>query len=60
MKNKDIREYAKEKNIKLWRIADKLKVADTSFSRMLRKELSDKMKGNIYTIIDELEKEKED
>lgn len=56
MCNKDIRELANQNHIRLWQIADKLQVADTTFSRMLRKELSDDKKQQIKTIIEELSK----
>lgn len=54
MKNIDIREYAKEKGVKLWRIAQALSVNDGNFSRKLRVELSDDKKAEIFKIIDEL------
>lgn len=55
--NKDIREYAERNRIPLWRIADKYGCTDNSFSRKLRKELTDEDKQKIINIIDELTKE---
>ncbi len=54
MHNKDIREYAKRKNVKLWRIANKLGVNDGNFSRKLRRELQEETKQQIFEIIDNL------
>ena len=42
--NKDIREYAKNNDIPLWRIASKLGINDGNFSRKLRIELSEEKK----------------
>lgn len=53
-KNLDIRAYAKDKNIPLWRVAEKYGMADSNFSRMLRHELSEDKKAEIRGIIDEL------
>lgn len=54
MCNKDIRDYAKAHNVKLWQIATKLHITDGNFSRKLRFELSEEKKQQIYNIIDEL------
>ena len=54
MANLDIRQLAKDSNIKLWQIADKLGITDITFSKKLRKELSADEKAEIYKIIDEL------
>lgn len=37
--NFTIRALAKESNVKLWEIADELGISDTTFSKMMRKEL---------------------
>lgn len=54
MRNKDIRDYIKQKNIPMWRVAERLGVADSSFSRMLRYEISEEKKSQIKAIADEL------
>ena len=54
MCNKDIREFAKNHNVKLWQIANKLNINDGNFSRKLRTELSEDKKAEIFKIIDEL------
>lgn len=54
MCNKDIRDYARIRNVKLWKIADKLNIRDSNFSRLLRHELTEDKKQEIYKIIDEL------
>lgn len=57
MNNQEIRNYAFCKNVKLWKIADKLGITDGSLSRKLRKELSEEEKQKIFKIIDELANE---
>ena len=54
MCNKDIRDYARIKDVRLWKIAEKLNMQDSNFSRELRHELSDDKKAEIFKIIDEL------
>lgn len=54
MCNEDIREYANERNVRLWQIASKLGINDGNFSRKLRIELSEEKKAEIRVIIDEL------
>lgn len=57
MKNNDIRQKAQKGNIKLWEIADILGVTDSTFSKMLRKELSAEQKEKIFSIISALKQE---
>lgn len=57
--NKDIRHHAARRGVKLWQIADALGIADSSFSRKLRKELPDEEKNRIIAIIDELARDDE-
>ena len=57
MANATIRQAAGTANIKLWRIADALGIADATFSRKLRKELPAAETARILTIIDALAKE---
>ena len=59
MKNQDIREYAKSKNILLWQIADKLGINDGNLSRKLRREFTPEENRQIGKIIDELAEEHE-
>lgn len=54
MANKDIRDYAKEKAVPLWKIAQRLHINDGNFSRKLRTELSIEEKSKIVSIIDEI------
>ena len=53
-KNLDVREYARNRNIPFWRIAEKYGMADSNFSRMLRHELPEDKKTEIRAIVDEL------
>lgn len=57
MSNQDIRRTAAGAGVKLWQIADALGMADCSFSRKLRKELSQDEKKKIFSIIRRLAKE---
>lgn len=57
MRNREIKEYIKSKNIPMWMVAEKLGIADSSFSRMLRYEISEKKKFEIKAIADELSAE---
>jgi hypothetical protein len=57
MRNKDIRDYARIKDVRLWQIAERLNICDSNFSRMLRHELQEDKKEEIKVIIDELAKE---
>lgn len=59
MKNKEIRDYANAKNVKLWQIAAKLGINDGNFSRKLRFELSEDEKEKIKAIIHEIAAERE-
>lgn len=52
--NFDIEIYALENGILKWRIAEKLGITDSSFSRKLRHELSDEDKQKIRDIVDKL------
>lgn len=55
MKNKDIRQYAKDRGVNLWQVSEKLGFAhETAFSRVLRHELPYDKKKQIMQIIDEL------
>lgn len=54
--NSDIRNAIFSSNIKKWKIAECLGIADSNFSRMLRKELSAEQKTKILEIIENLKK----
>ena len=60
MRNKGIREAAKNRGVRLWQIAERLGMNDGNFSRKLRRELPTEEREKIIEIIDELAKEKED
>ena len=51
MNNIEIREAIKESGLKHWQIADMIGVADTTFCRMLRRDLSESKKQEILTAI---------
>ena len=52
--NTDIRATAKAKNVRLWEVAEYLKISDPTMTRKLRKELPDTEKAEILKIIDVL------
>ena len=56
--NEDIRERAREKNVKLWEIASSLGRSDVWFSKKLRDELSEGQKQEIFNKIDEISERK--
>lgn len=56
MCNLDIRGKAAANGLRLWQIAAALGIDDSSFSRKLRKELTDEEKQRIFSTIDELVK----
>lgn len=58
MQNKDIRDYARIKDVRLWKIAEKLNLCDSNFSRLLRHELPEDKKIQIRAIIDDLATER--
>jgi len=53
MKNKNIRDFAKENRVYLWQIAEALQIPDSSLSRKLRRELSVFEKARFKQIIEE-------
>lgn len=57
MKNQDIRNEVKAAGLKLWQIAEKLGMAEATFSKKLRHELPDEKKSEIRSIIEKLKKE---
>lgn len=54
MTNIDVRRAAAGADVKLWQIAYKIGISDSSFSRKLRKELPKEEKEQIFGIINEL------
>ncbi len=56
--NQEIKQTAKDKGVFLYEIADRLKMVDTAFSRMLRRELPAAEKAQIIALIDEIAAEK--
>ena len=52
--NEDIRRYAKERNVYLWEVAQKVECNDGNFSRKLRKELSEAEKMTVFCAIDDI------
>ena len=52
--NSDIRSTAKTKGVRLWEIAEFLKVSDPTMTQMLRRELPNKEKQRFLSIIEEI------
>lgn len=57
MTNVDIRCAAGGVGVRLWQIAEELKISDCSLSRKLRKELPVEEKRRIFEIIEKLSKQ---
>lgn len=58
-RNADIRNKAKQADVKLWEIGEKLGMSDSTFSRFLRKETDIDTKKRILSIIQELKKDEQ-
>ena len=56
--NSDIRMWAFQNSIKMYEIADKLKIHYVTLNNKLRKELSTNEKQQLFNIIEELKTEK--
>ena len=54
MVNKEIRSKAAGSGVKLYKIAEAVGMRDSSFSRLLRKELPEEKKAEILATIDRL------
>lgn len=50
--NKDVRQYAKEKEVFLWQIANAMGVSEPTVTRMFRTEMMPEKKAEIRAIID--------
>ena len=60
MYNLDIRKAIETSNFKYWQVANKLKMTDGNFSRLLRVELDESNKNKILNAIKELKEEREE
>ena len=54
MANEDIKLRAKEKKVRLWRVAEAMNISQSQLSVMFRHELADDMKSDINRVIDSL------
>ncbi len=59
MANQDIRALAKDNGVKLWQIAETLKITDTMFSKWLRHELPDEKKSKIRSAVNQIVSERQ-
>ena len=59
MENVKIRERAKAADVKLWEVAERCGLTDSSFSRKLRRELPEAEQKLLLVIIDQLAAERE-
>lgn len=57
MMNDDVRRAAAANGVRLWQIAEACGIADTSFSKLLRRELPLEKKQEIFAIIDKIAKQ---
>lgn len=58
MSNEVIKTAAKDAGIYLWEIAERLQMSDSSFSRKLRRELSNGDQKRVLSVIDAIKSEK--
>lgn len=58
MQNADIRSYAIEKGVCLWKIADALGVSEATMTRKLRHELSAEEKEQMLLAVDKIVSER--
>lgn len=56
--NADIRAAARGASVRMWEIADRLNISEPSITRKLRHELPQAEKDRIFSIIEEIAKEK--
>ncbi len=54
--NRDVRDYAASRGVRMWEIAEKFGVAEATFSRKMRKKFSEKEKNKAFKYIDEIHK----
>lgn len=52
--NQDVRDHAASRKVLLWQCAEKLGIADTTFSKRLRRELPPEEKQKIILAINEI------
>lgn len=57
--NLDIRQQIKNAGLPLWLVASQIGIADTTFSKWLRKELPDTTKKEILKAIEEIKVERQ-
>ena len=50
--NEEVRTMLKEKNIKLWQLADMMDVSEATITRLMRHELSEEMVEEIRNLIE--------
>ena len=60
MHNLDIRKVIESSNFKYWQVANKLKMTDGNFSRLLRNKLDEHEKNKILKAIEELMEERKE
>lgn len=59
MQNNDIRRAAAANGVRLWEIAEAYGITDSTFSKLLRKELPHEKKQDIFAIIEKLSSQME-
>lgn len=58
-RNSDIRNFAKRSGVQLWKIAEKLGIAENTFYRYLRYELTKEQRTQYIEIIKEIAEEQQ-
>ena len=50
--NEKLRDYAKQKNVKLWEVAELIGIHDTALSKLMRHDLGDNKTKDLMDAID--------
>lgn len=56
--NQDVKDYAKSKGVKMWEVADELKISSNTLTRRMRYKLSIDYKKAIFDAIDNIANKK--
>lgn len=59
MTNEPIRRRASENGVKLWELAQKMGIADTTFSKRMRRQFTEEETARALRYIDEIAEEKQ-
>lgn len=58
-RNEEIKNYIRTRRVAFWQVAEKIGIADTTFSRLLRYPIDENRRQQIIEAVDELALEQE-